>query len=350
MRPYKSFLKEISYFSSVVILTGCASIIKSTQFPVATGLAVSANGKLGIIQENDINQSKVFDSYCSGSRQIKDLTINFTYYAPSKPKGRPLNIVSKQMSEISKKQQCDQRTILYSMSQKPECRNSGIYINKRQGRSTCSFNDPGYMFLSSTKNSSSFIENLKQTTPHYNSDSRYFLVKDDTGKLSFFNYFSQDSFSERIYNSPEDTLGDEVKSVYLASLNSLISNYTILEPLDFQKTTYFDEIEIEKQKRYENKSTEESICRLSDEYEAESVYINKDDQRESVEAFGIDEAGNIDVAKAIYHRPRIWKRYISRFSAIKESSVSSGVKNVQVSLDLNNFCRYGRSLEDVTSK
>lgn len=343
MRPYKSFLKEISYFSLIVIFTSCTSMMKKYEYPVATGLSVSANGKLGIIQDNDYSKSKVFDSYCSGSHQIKDLTINFTYYAPSKPKGQPLNIVSKQMSEINKKQQCDQRTILYSMSQKPEC-------NRRQGTSTCSFNDRGYMFLSSTKNSSSFVENLKQTTPHYNSDSRYYLVNDGTGKLSLFNYFSQDSFSERIYNSPEDILGDEVKSVYLASLNSLISDYTILEPLDFQKTTYIDEIEIEKQKSYENKSTDEGVCRLSDEYEAESVYITKNDQRESVEAFGIDDAGNIDVAKAIYHRPRIWKRYISRFSTIKESSVSSGVKNIQVSLDLNNFCRYGRSLEDVTSK
>lgn len=342
MRPYKSFLNEISYFSSVVLFTSCASIIKSTQFPVATGLTVSANGKLGILQD-DFNKSKVFDSYCSGSRQIKDLTINFTYYAPNKPKGQPLNTVSKQMSEISKKQQCDQRTLLYSMSQKPNCKDSISYINGRKGNSTCSFSEQGYMFLNSSKNSSSFVEDFKKMTPQYNSGSKYFFVKDETGKLSLFNYFSQDSFSDRLYNKPEDALGDDVISVYLATLSTLISEYTILEPLDFQKMTYYDELQ--KSKDYENE-----MCDMDIEYGAEALYISKNDQREHIEAFGIDGSGDIDVAKAIYHQPRIWRRYISRFSTIKEISVSSGVKNVQVSLDLNNFCRYGRNLEDVTSK
>ena len=344
MKLYKFFLREISYFSLIVVLTSCASIMKSTQYPVAIGLPIS-NGKLGAVQDNDFDKSKVFDSYCSGNRQVKNLTINFTYYAPSKPKGQPLDIVSKWMSEINKKQQCDQRTVLYSMAQMPECHNSGIYINGRQGKTTCSFNDDGYLFLSSTKNSSSFVENLKKimTTGWIgkSNEFKYFLIKDETGKLTLFNYFERDDISARIYNSPEDILGDEVKSAYLSTLNSLISDYTILEPLVFQKTTYSEEIQ---------KASENEICDLNREYGAESVYISKNDQRESVEAFGIDETGNIDITKAIYQRPRIWKRYISRFSTIKESSVSSGVKNVQVSLDLNSFCRYGRSLEDVTSK
>lgn len=343
MRPYKSSLKEISYFLLIAILTSCASIMKSTQYPVATALVVSANGKLGIIQDNDVNKSKVFDSYCSGSRQIKELTINFTYYAPSKPKGQPLNTVSKLMSEISKKQQCDQRTILFSMSQMPAC--------DVQGQQVCRFNYRGDLFFNSTVEDSSFIENLKQTAPstghnpYYRGgyggypSAQYFLIKDSSGKLSLFNYFAFDSVSKEIYSKAPEILGAEVKSAYLADLNSLVSDYTMLEPLDFQVTTYFDEIE---------KNDEIDTCDLKDEYRADYLVVNKYER--PVEAFGIDGSGDIDIAKSIQDQSRIWKRYISRFSTIKESSVSSGVKNVQVSLDLNNFCRYGRSLDDVTSK
>jgi hypothetical protein len=103
-----------------------------------------------------------------------------------------------------------------------------------------------------------------------------------------------------------------------------MSDFTFVEPKNFQEEAYSCE-----------KSPELCKCIGSKE---EMLGLNSDDQFES--------------ELAIQDKDQIWERYITRFSKFKESpsSANKNESNVEVSLDLNAFCRYGRSLKDLTSK
>jgi hypothetical protein len=336
----KYFLKGISFGSIVTTICGCASMMASVQYPKPTLLSVS-NGQVKIAGETKSDVTKIFNSYCSGGKQIKSLSLNLTYVEPKIPSGWAVNSAGSYLKEINQGHQCQSQRIIYSLAVPPSCDQG----ERMRGKSVCSHNDDQLWFFKSDSSSSEIEKKVRELSPadEYSSYSPV-VVRNKDGKLLWFNYFEKGS------NAPDLTqvnlselLGDGVGSAYLSDLYALFNEFTILEPLEFQKVSYIDEIK---------KSNENGSCNLEEEYGAESVSVFKNGQHENVEAFGIDEHGNIDVSAAINQKHRIWRRYVSRFSQVKESSnpASAQINKTQVSLDLNAFCRYGRSIQDLTSK
>lgn len=65
----------------------------------------------------------------------------------------------------------------------------------------------------------------------------------------------------------------------------------------------------------------------------------------------LNESGEIDISKAISRRNDLWKAYIYKFTSIKEASEDNSQKStIELSLDLNVFCKYGRKVSDLQSQ
>ena len=65
----------------------------------------------------------------------------------------------------------------------------------------------------------------------------------------------------------------------------------------------------------------------------------------------LNENGEVDLSKAIENRDRLWKAYIQKFTLIKEANDDNSKKSaIELSLDLNTFCKYGRRISDVQSQ
>lgn len=340
MKLFKCFLKGTNFCFAVISLSGCASLLASVQNPKPTPLQI-VSGQTKVAEEKKADATKIFDSYCSGGKQIKKLSLNVEYVSPKSPAGWPVNVAGGFVKKLNQEQQCLSNTILYGLSRLPVC-SSGEEL---RGKSVCIKNDEDLWFLKSSLSSSEIEKKVKDLSPsnEYSAHTAV-IVKDSVGKLAWFNYFEVGSNAPDLTSrKSSDLLGDDVGSVYLEDLFNLFNEFTILEPVEFQKTTYTDEVE---------KSNENSSCNLAREYEAEAITIFKNGQYETVQAFGIDESGNVDAAAAINQKDKIWRRYVSRFSQVKESSSASSpqINKIQVSLDLNAFCRYGRSINDLSSK
>lgn len=65
----------------------------------------------------------------------------------------------------------------------------------------------------------------------------------------------------------------------------------------------------------------------------------------------LDENGEIDISKAISRKDDLWKSYIEKFTSIKEASEDNSKQStIELTLDLNIFCKYGRKISDLQSQ
>ncbi len=101
-------------------------------------------------------------------------------------------------------------------------------------------------------------------------------------------------------------------NTYSADLNLLFEKYTLLEPTEVKRIAYKREFDC----------TEDCV--------GESDAISDD---------------------PVENRSEIWKRYIRRFTTVKEVKIrNSNIIKAQISLDLSGFCRDKRKVEDFLSK
>ena len=65
----------------------------------------------------------------------------------------------------------------------------------------------------------------------------------------------------------------------------------------------------------------------------------------------LSENGEIDISKSVGQKDHLWRTYINRFTSIKEASDQNSQKSaIELSLDLNIFCKYGRSISALQSQ
>jgi len=331
----------------VLFLTGCASMMASVQYPQPSKFVLQG-GKLKPAPEDQ--KKDVFSTYCSGGKQIKSLTINFSFVLPKNPQGWSIDDAGSYQKNLNQQRQCLTRKILYRLAESPDCQTYyGNYLTDLRGKKLCApaNRDEPVWFLSSSLLSSEIEKSITTIKPteKYDSTAPVFVRSKD-GRLYGFYFIGSGSGIPNVLDAAPKMFGDELLSMNSSDLATLTQNFTILEPLDFQNKAYTEEIE-----KQSDDETDKS-CDPHKMYGAESVTFFKDEKWETVEAYAIGEDGNANISKALYQRNKIWERYISRFSTVKESvdSANTNKINTQVSLDLNGFCRYGRSTDDLTSK
>lgn len=230
----------------------------------------------------------------------------------------------------------------------PDCQTYyGNYVENLRGKQLCSISSRdsqvGY-FLSSLSPSEIEIQ-LEKFKPGTKNDTGPFIfIRNTNGKTYGFYYIDKDyAISEY---SIKEKFGDNVKSTFAAELNLLIQDFTMLEPKNFQKAAYSNP----------NINDEGIRCGYSElgSVNEDHPPMSEDDPEFSsdYDFLGLNKQGMVSASEALNQKEKIWTRYISRFSSIKESvsEKSSRITNVQINLDLNAFCKYGRLTSDLISK
>lgn len=120
-----------------------------------------------------------------------------------------------------------------------------------------------------------------------------------------------------VYQSNQNSRRMNYDKGYSTDLNDLMNEYTILAPKEV----------VEKMTGSE----------FNSQYPYSSIIL--------------DENGQIDISKAVRRKNDVWKAYIRKFTSIKEASEDNSRKSsIELSLDLNVFCKYGRKISDLQSQ
>lgn len=258
-------------------------------------------------------QKSVFRSFCGGQRQMKALKLSFTFVSPKNPKGVPIDVVAERQSQLEEKRSCLFRDVLFELGNIP-C--TQMTTPKACGPEM----RQGFSFVSTNDSASEVIENAKAA--EFGGVEPIFVIPEDQKKLvGFFGQTTQTNVGPRRYGVSGKYAGTFHRDAILFDVSVLMSGYTILEPAQYQEETYGS----------------------SDVLSCESGTLTR--------PIAVNDDGSSNLSDALDERESIWRRYIIRHSKIKESRASDPqLTNVEVSLDLNDFCRYGRNIGDLTSQ
>lgn len=327
MKHFKYFWKETSSIFSLLTLCGCASIMENVEYPKASSLSLSG-GQTSIQRESRADPVEIFKSYCSGGKQIKNLSISFTSILPKNPKNWPINDATKYMRVLAEETQCLNRSILYQFALAPDCQTYyGNYVKDLRGEKICASADRQnpVWFLMTDESYSAVEVKLRNVQPASPTDSHVpIFVRTSSGKIYGFQLIGNGSSSPDVIFQSKELFGPTLSTINLAEMASLIEGFTMIEPLEFQKNAYGDD-------------------------PGSNLTCSGESQWQPL---GLDDMENADIAEAINQKHQIWERYVKRFSKVKESSSprDSQLTNTQVDLDLTAFCQYGRSIQDMSSK
>jgi hypothetical protein len=303
-------------FIVALTVVGCASL----NSPYSANVSISAQDSSYADVFSPEKQRAVFKSFCSGQRQIKVMKLSFSFVSPKNPKGAALDAVSERQSQVETKRACLFRDALYELGDVP-CtqmttpKSCGPEL--RRGFSFVSTSAPGSVILEDAK-----AAELGGTEP-------VFVISEGQKKIvGFFGQPTQTSEGPRWYGVSGKYAGTFRRDAVLYDIGALVNGFTILEPSQYQEETYGSG---------ELLSCQSEMLAPMRSHSDHPIAVNDD--------------GSVNLSEALDERESIWRRYIIRHSKIKESKAPDPqLTNVEVSLDLNDFCRYGRSVGDLTSQ
>lgn len=244
------------------------------------------------------NDDKIFNYYCANNKQVRKLSVAIEYVTPQLPK-MAVDIAAKEHAHYSKEKRRLLKKTLFSLSggeEHPNGRGADFLLVKQ---SPLKYNE--------------LVEEIKEDVSESMGVRGLIMRPTDSNKLILFHISEQRHSSEWYQRNP----------THVSELKILIDNFTFLEPLKYQEDAYT----------------------AGDDNEEEDVISD------SSKPIAVDEGGQQSVSEAIEHKDEIWIRYISHFTKIKEAkSKNPRVINVDLELDLNGFCRYGRKVSDLQSQ
>ena len=260
-------------------------------------------------QEKSVNAEDIKNQYCSGVKQRKAFRINLTLSDPKLISGLSTSESSKFLSSVEEKKKGLYKRLLFSLS---KVESGVVFVEvstdlfKRIEKEGMGSIDPNSL-RANCGLGIVFLKSPQQQVKGYYSG----MCTDGQSNP----FFSGTDISFGAFNSYKSKLVD---------LSTLIDGFTMVEPKDFQKEAY-------------DCDKNPDLCKTLHSKE---------------ELLGLDSNDEFDSKRAIEDKESIWKRYIARFSKVKESSSSNNKNesNVELSLDMNAFCRYERSISDLTSK
>lgn len=248
-----------------------------------------------------MDYTKIRNLYCSGNKQVKDFKFSFSEKKFKIAPGIPVSEVSKFKSNLEKGRLCGYKKILYELTKTDSIDHKYFEVSQddfKELEATGVGSIDPESFRANCRLQNLFIRapggkvNLYRASLCSSAEGGTFYS--GTGlKLNFFN-----SYPIRI---PYVTI--------------LVDQFTIIEPIEFQNGIY-----------------KEDNC-----------------HDESEKTYGYNEEGSFDAELSLDYRDQIWKRYITHFTSIKESQSDDSI-SVELALDLNPFCRYGRNVQDLKSK
>jgi hypothetical protein len=244
------------------------------------------------------------------------MKLMITFVSPKNPTGKPIDVVSQYQSALEKSIKCLLKEIIFRLSEVP-CNVATI-----PKKCDPSFRN-GFSFVSTSDSAVRIIDEAKATELLVDGGSSFrmvpvFVAAEDGKKIVGF--FGQATSGGEMFDElSQEYAGRAHRDAFLFELNALMSGYTMIEPRKYQEESY----------------NEDSSC--GSDGSSQPIAVNDDD--------------SANISEAIDERNDIWRRYISRHSMIKETKArDTQLTNTEVSLDLNNFCRYGRHVEDLTSR
>jgi hypothetical protein len=246
------------------------------------------------LSKSEIGADKIFDYYCADNKQIRKLNISIEYVAPQLKK-MAVDEAAKSYAHYAKEKEQFLKKSLFSLS--------GSNTPSSRGADSLYVQQPSQTY-------NELMEVLEQRVSPPLSVRARIERPTDSNKFILFHTTEEEHSSERY----------EPNSAYVSELKILIDNFTLLEPLQYQIDTY---------------DTHGGTC----------YNCGKE------KPLAVNEDGKQIISKAVEQKDNIWLRYIEHFTKIKEAKSSNPrVVNVDLDLDLNGFCRYGRSVSDLQSQ
>lgn len=304
MKPSKCFWKIVKGCFTTLILTACASVPETTK-------SVQLS-KIGLTSSKD-----VYEFYCSKNKQKNSISLKVEYISPRVPKGMPIDHASENLKQMKYMEKCLIRKTFFLLSNQ---------ATEQFWRDTAFLSPVGY---------DQTVGVAKAVEANFVNYSNYAM---DYLPLPLILRFKDSDKTVAFHDKAEDrnnTIRSEFineGSIFAKELNFLTSDYTMLEPEEFQH------------ERYSGKSE----CRAGTAG-PDSIY--EDGPYEEGEAIAVKDNGEASISQAIEYKRHIWERYLIRHTNIKKTvSSDSQITNYDLTLDLSDFCRYGRSIESLTSR
>lgn len=304
MKPFKSFWKIVKSSFTILVLTSCASLPETTK-----SIQLS---KMRLTTPRD-----VYEFYCSKNKQKNPMTLKIEYISPRVPKGMPIDHASENLKQMKYMEKCLIRKTFFLLSNQ---------ATEQLWRDTAFLSPIGY---------DQTIGAAKAVEANFVNYSNYAM---DITPLPLILRFKDSDKTVAFHDKAEirdNTIRSEFineGSMFAQELNLLTSDYTMLEPEAFQHERY----------------SGNSECR-NGTTGPDSIY--EDGPYAEGEAIAVKDNGEASISQAIEFKRNIWERYLIRHTNIKKAvSNDPQITNYDLALDLSDFCRYGRSIESLTSR
>lgn len=288
MKLFKSYLKNS--IALAAILSGCAT---NNQPPVS-------------ISKGAVSSDNIYALYCANNKQTRRLRVPIVYFVPQLNK-MAVDEAAKSHAHYAQQKTRFLKRALFSLS--------GVDTPGSKGADYLYVKQPSQTYKE-------LMSILDERVSQPLSGRARIERPTDSDKFVLFHTTEWEHSDERY----------ERNSAYVSELRLLVDNFTLLEPIEFQNEAY--------------KCGEK--CNDPDKVELIAI-----DEGKSHKVNGeiVEEKPKNSIAKAISYKDDIWFRYIERFTTIKEAkSNNARVINVDLELDLNAFCKYGRDLSDLQSQ
>lgn len=286
MKKYLFFLSAINIY----LVLGCSTFTPSKY-------TVENDPK-----NNRQDFSEIRKQFCSGDKKIRDFKFHFEDKDLKIETGIPTSVASRIQDDFQKERNCRFKSTIYELIKSPSYNYQYYEVSQELFDRIGKEGLGSYGQYGNCKAMNFFIQSPKQKNLSYTAG----VCSRNSGEGS---YILNSDVKLDIWNSYE---------LKIPVITNLVEFSTILEPVEFQNKTYIE--------------NEEQNCK-----------------EKPLELLGVDSEEHFSAEHAINQKDRIWKRYITYFTSVKEVHQEDSVK-VELTLDMTGFCKYGRSLDDLRTQ
>lgn len=235
-------------------------------------------------------KSDLMVQYCQSGKQIRSFKTTVLYFTPKIEPGLSLDKANHKMKETEGHKTDLLKNLFY------------LLANEEGKEQIANNGDEPSWYLLTSEDEKDVLDNIK--------------AEDSNTKFRLFTFIVKVKNKIIVYQSNLNSRRMSYDKTYSTDLHNLISNHVVLAP----------------------KEVVEKI-------------VSSEEDSADLETTVMSEKGEIDISKAIDQKDHMWKAYINKFTSIKEASDQNSQKSaIELSLDLNVFCKYGRSISALQSQ
>ncbi len=287
----------------------CKYFLKTISLILLFSIISCASSKKRIVEFNqNINSDSIYSYYCKNGKQSHAIKISSTYVHPKNQTGKALDQQAKRLKRYDNFKNDTLLKAFYSLSSPSQ--NVAVTTSNSYAEVITYAKNMQHSFINSADVS---INPLIVITP----DSNRFIF-----------------FHERVDGACNSIMCNEYskeENISIRELKYLVDNYVLLEPFDYQLKSY----------------TCEKDCPFYDVDTGNGFSGYSHPNR----PIGQDENKNVSISEYIKLKNLAWMRYFMKNTQINEAqSADSQIYNLELSLSLDGFCTFGRSINDLLSQ